>query len=210
MQGVLRLVLAVLVLSLGFAGCAPNYSSQDLNRMNAIETIGIVTEQSRGSFVLQQESGEERIFRTSQSTQYVPENFRSQKDDKVKVTFIEIMEHSGKIKSSVMKLEALEVAPQNIPPSEPIVGVILSTARGSSRHVTSILVEENDTENRYNIYVPSMSNVLKREGNSSYLNVDKYQWYNAKGKKVAVKIKNTPILRGNGYVYEAVELILLK
>lgn len=182
--------LVVLVASL--VGCAPaQYSTEELSRRNAQQIEGVVTEQSRGSFVLKDTTGEEKIFRTGELTQYIPPDYRSLAGDTVRVTYQEVWEDSGKVKRAVLQLAPISIPDKNRPLTNPIQGEIVSVGKGSSRHSKSFLLKVPSHQDAIPIYIPfgSEAETMSRE--------------DVIGAKVEVISRRVPIIRGNAYLYEA-------
>jgi hypothetical protein len=146
-------LMAVMIVSL--LGCAPaQYSAEELSQRNAQHIEGVITEQSRGSFVLKDTEGEEKIFRTGELTQYMPPVYRSLEGDTVRVTYQEVWENSGKAKRAVLQLAPIVIPDKNKPLPNPIQGEIVGLGKGSSRHSKSLLVKVPGEQDAILIYIP--------------------------------------------------------
>ena len=184
-------LMAIMIVSL--LGCAPTqYSEEELSQRNAQQIEGVITEQSRGSFVLKDAQGEEKIFRTGELTQYIPPDYRSLADDTVRVTYQEVWENSGKAKRAVLQLAPISIPDQNKALLNPIQGEIVGLGKGSSRHSKSFLVKVPGQQDAMLIYIPF--------GN---IEVNSMLTEDIIGAKVEIVSKRVPILRGNAYIYEA-------
>lgn len=183
--------LAVIVASL--VACAPTqYSAEELARRKAQQIEGVVIQQSRGSFVLKDATGEEKIFRTGELTQYIPLDYRSLAGDTVRVTYQEVWEDSGKAKRAVLQLAPISIPDRNKPLPNPVQGEIVGIGKGSSRHSKSFLVKVPAQQDAIPIYIP-FGNIEAE----SLLTEDVI------GARVEINSRRVPILRGNAYLYEA-------
>lgn len=184
-------LMALVVVSL--FGCAPaQYSAEELSQRKAQQIEGVVTEQSRGSFVLKDAAGEEKIFRTGQLTQYIPPDYRSLAGDTVRVTYQEVWEASGKAKRAVLQLAPLSIPDKNKPLSNPVQGKVVSIGKGSSRHSKSFLLKVPDRQDAIPFYI--------RSGN---IEAESLVTEEVIGAAVEIVSRRVPILRGNAYLYEA-------
>lgn len=196
----------VLLMVVLIASCSPaNYSAQDLERLQAKSVYGEITTQSRGSFSLTDKSGDKKTYRTGERTQYIPQNYRSQKDDSVRISFREIRESSGRVKLVVLQLESINIPEKNMAPGKPLKGVIVSVERGSTRHAKSFFLKVDSSENAYRVYIPTGSKAnISVDGKP--LDTVNSRWEELVGKKTEIKVVHAPILRGNGYIYETDEV----
>ncbi len=191
------------------SGCGPrHYTPQQLNNIGAKTVEGYVSLQSLGGFVLTDQAAQEISFRTGEMTQYIPEGYRSQKNDVVKVTFTETPTNSGEVKRTVLQLESLKVPDENRLPSEFIEGVLVSKYRSSFRYVTSFYLRTESDKDPYVIFISNSESKVIVDGKpveTAYFNFDKIL-----NKKVQVNLSYRPILRGNAYIILATNLIVLE
>jgi len=198
--------VSLLLLVFSLAACTPSqYSAADLARLDAKEVKGMVTKQSRGSFILKDRTGEERTYRTGQLTQYIPVDYRSQKGDEVRVVFQKVWERSGHLKLAVLQLAVLKVAEQNKKLPNPITGTLVATGRGSVKYAASILLKMPGKTDALPIYVP-WTVKIEAEGQSKGMN--DFNLKRIVGKKVQVIADRTPISRGNAYIYVANRIVM--
>lgn len=213
-----QLILLFSAMALIVSACSPKqYTETDLKELNAKTVKGVVTKQSRGSFIVKDKAGEEFLLNTGQSTQYIPALYRSQINDEVRVTFHESWRSNGQLLRAVLQLESIYVPEDNLAPSEPLNGTIVAIQKGSTKYETSIILQTKSKEDPYLIYIPKTNNVLKVNGkiisfsSSHYTNSRKsYPFADLIGGETQVSIKHAPILRGNAYVFEAVEIEVTK
>jgi len=170
----------------------PQYRPEDLAARDGKEIRGVVSKQGRGTFLLAGQDGVENKYCTGEMTQYLPEDYRSQEGDSVRVVFTESWENTGKLKRTVLQLEAVSIPEKNLARQE-IAGEIVAVGRGSARHSRSISVKSPADAEALPIYIPF------------YTPVDTMLTANRDlvGKKVKVNLRRIPIYRGNGYIYEA-------
>jgi len=205
MKRAFYLIVFLIVLPMLHSGCTPRqYSPEDLQRLNAKKENGVVVQQSRGSFVLRTNAGEEAIYRTGELTQYIPEGYRSLKGDQVQVTYQEMWERSGKIKSAVLQLEAIFVPDENQPLSNPLEGVIVFVDRGSSQYAKAIYLKESNQEEALPLYFPTSARLII--GGKS-ISTENFNYDELIDKNAKITSTRKPILRGNGYIYVIDELI---
>lgn len=196
--------------------CAPaQYSAADLARLGAKTVEGVVTKQSRGSFVLKDGSGTEKTYRTGQLTQYIPVDYHSQQGDKVRVVFQESWERSGDMKLAVLQLAAVKVAEQNRQLPNPIEGKVVAAGRGSSRYTASLLLKMPGRQNALPIYVSSKTKFEVHGGlktlepiNGYLYAADNFDVNTIVGEKARVTAKRIAILRGNAYIYVAERVVV--
>lgn len=202
--------LLPLFLFLFLPACAPpHYTAADLATQNARYTEGTVVKQSRGSFILRDNAGAERTFRTGQLTQYIPENYRSLEGDRVKVSYKEIWESSGLAKLAVLQLQSLAVAPQNRPLENPLTGTIVGVGRGSSSHVASLIIRPQNSPSAVQVYLLFNGKVLL--GKDSFFGSDPNpSWSRLVGYTAETNVERVPILRGNGYIYQTKAVLLTR
>ena len=195
----------MVVLGLGILvafGCGPaRYDKADLADPKVKEIRGVVIKQSLGSIVLQDDGGMEKTLRTGECTQYIPDDYRSQQGDRVRVAFREVVGRSDVTKKifAVLQLEALEIPDYNQPLPNPIEGVVLRYKYGSASHFRKMFIKLTGSEDEIPIYIHVKAEINDHgkqwEVNSSGLN-------KLIGKMVQVDGKRIPIARGNGYIYE--------
>ena len=82
----MKAIIAIVIVCV-LSACAPKYSNEDLSKLNDKKITGTITKQSLGSFVLKDEEGKEKTYRTGQLTEYMPTDYRSSREDVVEVTF---------------------------------------------------------------------------------------------------------------------------
>lgn len=189
-------------------GCAGprHYTQDDLMRLNAKEVRGVVTKQSLGSFVLTDETGEEKTYRTGQVTQYIPVDYRSQEGDKVRLSIQEVWERSGRLKLTVLQLEALDVPEKNQFISKSFDGKIVSFGRSSISYIKSLLIKQAGEEEATVVYISSKTKVgLSGETYTS----NQINWDKSLNEEVQVTLKRVPVRRGNGYIFVAEEVSFL-
>ncbi|MBN1141348.1 MAG: hypothetical protein JXB25_06085 [Deltaproteobacteria bacterium] len=195
------MVVPGLVVLVAF-GCGPaRYDKEDLANQKVKEVRGVITKQSRGSFVLRDDQEKEITFRTGECTQYIPENYRSQMGDRVRVTFQEVCGRSDPAKKilAVLQLEAVEIPDYNQPLPNPIEGEVLRVRRGSSVHSRSLVLKRPDAEKPLIVYVHNRAEIRIRG------DLEEAATFNLEslvGKKLRVTAKPVPIFRGNAYIYE--------
>ena len=186
--------------------CAPpQYSAADLASLQAKEVRGVVTKQSRGSFILKDSGGKEETYRTGQLTQYMPVEYRSQEGDEVRVAFKESLENTGRLKRSVLQLEALEVAPRNKQLANPIDGEVVATGHGSALYPSSFLLKRAGEEDSMPVYVAMQAKIVV-DGKETQV-VDGFSFSRLVGKQVKVTAERLPIFRGNAYIYVAQRIV---
>jgi hypothetical protein len=185
-------------------GCAPvEYSAQDLALRGAKQIEGVVTKQSRGSFVLKDTAGEEKTFRTGELTQYMPPDYRSLDGDTVRVAYAESFQNSGKLKRSVLQLAPIHIPDKNKQLPNPIRGEIVRVGKGSAQHWNSLLVQIPGREDALPIYNPSYASIpIEINGKPGPLPAE------IVGKHAEVIARRIPILRGNSYLYEAEKIAI--
>jgi hypothetical protein len=187
------------------AACAPAvYTPQQLTQLKAKETVGNVVKQSRGSFVLRSDDGREQIYRTGEMTQYLPADYRSQQDDKVRVAYREVLERSGRIKYEVLQLEALAIPERNRQLPNPIVGRIVAIGPGGYNYARQIAVRYSEAAEPLAIYLPNLDLVVLRGAQETFVS----DWDSEIGREVSVTAKRIPILRGNAFLYVAQKIVL--
>lgn len=193
------LFLSLLVALLLNACAAPHYRPEDLSGRKAREVKGMVARQGRATFMLAEEGGGENKYCTGEMTEYLPAGFRSQDGDRVRVVFVESWENNGKLKRTVLQLEALGLAPGNEGLAE-ITGELLSTGFGSYLYSKRLMVRREGAEEAMVVYVKSSSPV------AALLEARR----DLVGRQVRIELKREPIYRGNGYVYEAAHLQVIE
>lgn len=201
-------LIKTLSLILGLAlvvGCVPRqYSQEDLASRGAKDVQGVVTKQSRGSFVLKDDFGGEQIYRTGELTQYIPVDYRSLEGDQVRVVFEEVWERSGRLKLAVLQLELVELAEENQPLASPVTGEIVAVDRGSAKFVKSILLKIADMEEALPIYVSPQA-IIQLDGETR--SAEEFAFENLVGRKVSVSAEREPIFRGNAYIYATKHIV---
>jgi hypothetical protein len=184
-------------------GCAPvEYSAQDLAQRGAKQVEGVVTKQSRGSFVLKDTAGEEKIFRTGELTQYMPPDYRSLDGDTVRVTYEESFQDSGKLKRSVLQLAPMHIPDKNKQWPNPIRGEIIRVGKGSVQHSNSLLMQLPGQQDATPIYIPFDKVLIEINGKPGALPAE------VTGKRAEITARRIPIYRGNGYLYEAEKITI--
>lgn len=197
--------LAIILLAALLAACAPAaYTPERLSQLGALEINGVVVKQSRGSFALRDDDGNERTFRTGEMTQYLPADYRSQEADRVRVAYQEVLGSSGRFRYVVLQLEALAVAEQNRQLPNPIVGTIVATRAGSISYARLIAVRYAETAEPLPIYLP-LDGLVVLVGERPELISD---WDQQVGRQVSITAERIPILRGNGLIYVAKKVVL--
>ncbi len=207
MEGAGRFRVVVLLwLVFALAACAPpQYSAADLARLEAKQISGVVTKQSLGSFVLTEDSGTEMTFRTGQLTQYLPGDYRSLAGDRVRVAYQESWERSGRMKLSVLQLEAVEIAPANRPPTAPLGGEVVAAGRGSALYASSFLLKLPGAEEAVPIYVSAATKIVADGVDTA---AEGFDFGQIVGKKAQVTVERIPVVRGNGYILVARRLVV--
>lgn len=206
---VVRLLCLGGLLVVLLAGCAPRrYTPEDLIWLRAKSIEGVVAKQSRGSFVLQEEAGQETTFRTGEMTQYIPEGYRSQQGDKVEVIYQEVQENPARVKLVVLQLKALTVAEQNKELANPIAGEFLGLGRGSMQYYRSFFLKIPQSSDPLHLYLVA-STPIEWDGKTwTADSLPAQTWEDAAGYPIEVTARRLPILRGNAYIYEAVRIVL--
>ena len=196
--------LGIFALAL-LAACAPPvYTPERLRQIGALELRGAVSQQSRGSFVLKADDGSETIFRTGEMTQYLPENYRSQQDDVVRVAYHEVLERSGRVKHEVLQLEAIAVAAKNRQLPNPIVGTLVAVGPGGFNFSRQIAVRYSPEAEPVAIYLPGLDLIVLRKGKETSVS----DWKELIGSEVAVTARRIPIVRGNALLYVGEKIVL--
>ncbi len=192
-----RFLLITLLLTALF-GWAPVVSSaQDLAQRGAKQIEGVVTKQSRGSFILKDAAGEEKTFRIGKRTQYLPADYRSLDGDTVRVGYVESFGNTGKLKRSVLQIAPIAIADKNQPLPNPIRGEIVRYGKASSHYWDSLLVQIPGQEDAIIIYLPNDTIPIEINGKPGTLPGK------VAGKRAEIVARRIPIKRGNAYLYEA-------
>jgi hypothetical protein len=194
-----QLFLSVFLSVLLSACAAPHYRPADLANRNAKEVKGVVATQGRAIFMLTEDGGETNKYCTGEMTEYLPSGFRSQEGDQVRVVFVESWEKNGKLKRTVLQLEALGVAPGNEGLTE-ITGELISIGYGSFLYGKRVMVRQEGAQEAMVVYVKSSSPVAPLLESRRDL----------VGRKIKIELQRVPIYRGNGYVYEAAQLQIVE
>lgn len=194
-------ILAALVVLLTAVACGmPQYTKEDLSRMGVKETTGVVAKGSRGYFLLAGDA-EERLFRTWQKTQYIPESYRPLDGDRIRVAYQEILARSGRAKLAVMQLEALEVAAANQPLVGPVTGTLVQRSQMFDIYVLPEGAGPGEKPLVFRVR-PDAEVKLKTPRTMGTPDAQTLSDLIPLNAKVWVDFTREPILRGNGYYYK--------
>lgn len=190
------------------AGCAsrPKYSATDLEAIKTEQAFGIVTKQGTGRFSLKDNwSGQIHFFHTGGITQYIPEGYRSQAGDEVRVVYTKVMRsdynnEGSPFMNKVYQVYSVTVAPQNKIPEMPMKGKVILIGRGSPslNSSASFVMELYGDARTFRVYLPKSLIGTIPGGANGLLD-----------RNVEVVARRVPNLRLNCYHYVAEKVTLI-
>jgi len=190
-----------------FTGCnraTLQYDAGEIANFATGKTSGVITKQSRGSFMLKEASGEERRFETMRATSFVPAQYRTQEGDKVEVVYQELWKDTSGPGFRVMQVKSIEAAPDNEIFKNPLKGEIVSMAGGSAQYVTSVILKLSDKNVGVQVYLPRSMISFGKDKKRIFPN--EIAWDLAVGKKAKIQAHKAPMNIGNSYVYVVDEI----
>ncbi|MDH3973895.1 MAG: hypothetical protein OEV42_06410 [Deltaproteobacteria bacterium] len=204
---------SLLFLTLSFVilfACGPrHYTQEDLKELNTKEVQGIIVEQKRGYFVLKDEAGQEKIYRTGRVTQYIPRNYVPQAGDSVRASIQEVLKYLERPqvdKRVVYQVEALQVAEENKAIPNPIKGRITGFAPDAGGYSRSLFLDIS-AESPLIMHISSWETEVDVYGRTGF--AKNINWKASIDKDVEIIAKREPARWRSGYIYVAEKVSFL-